>query len=239
MDLVTLAMAKKYTNDAIAEAATGEVDLSAYAKTAYVDEKVAGLVESAPDTLNTLNELAAALGDDPNFATTIATQIGGKVDKTSLGALATKSTVAKSDLATAVQTSLGKADTALQSFTETDPTVPAWAKEENKPTYTASEVGAVPTTRTVNNKALSANISLTASDVGALPNTTTLFSGNYNDLTNKPTIPSIDGLATTSYVDNAVANKEFILNSTTEGSTKKFRVTVDDTGTLTAVEITE
>lgn len=239
MDIVTLVAAKKYTNDAIAEAATGEVDLSAYATTSYVDGKVAGIVESAPDTLNTLNELAAALGDDPNFATTIATQIGGKVDKTALGTLATKSTVAKSDLATAVQTSLGKADTALQSYTETDPTVPAWAKEENKPTYTASEVGAVPTTRTVNGKALSGNITLSATDVGALPNTTTLFSGSYNDLTDKPTIPSIDGLATTTYVDDAVANKEFILNSTTEGSTKKFRVTVDDTGTLTAVEITE
>ena len=47
----------------------------------YVNNKVAGIVDSAPSTLDTLNELAAALGDDPNFATTIATQIGGKVDK--------------------------------------------------------------------------------------------------------------------------------------------------------------
>ena len=47
----------------------------------YVDNKVAGLVDSAPATLDTLNELAAALGDDPNFATTVATQIGNKVDK--------------------------------------------------------------------------------------------------------------------------------------------------------------
>jgi len=54
-----------------------------------------------------------------------------------------QSGVPKSDLAEGVQTSLGKADTALQSFTETDPTVPAWAKQPNKPTYTASEVGAV------------------------------------------------------------------------------------------------
>ena len=47
----------------------------------YVNNKVAGLVDSAPETLNTLNELAAALGDDPNFATTVANQIGTKVDK--------------------------------------------------------------------------------------------------------------------------------------------------------------
>ena len=54
------------------------------------------------------------------------------------------------------------------SFTETDPTVPAWAKEASKPSYTASEVGAVPTSRTVNGKALSSDITLNASDVGAI-----------------------------------------------------------------------
>ena len=47
----------------------------------YVDNKVSGLINSAPEALDTLNELATALGNDPNFATTIATQIGGKVDK--------------------------------------------------------------------------------------------------------------------------------------------------------------
>lgn len=47
----------------------------------YVNTKVADMVDSAPETLNTLNELAAALGDDPNFATTVATQIGNLEDK--------------------------------------------------------------------------------------------------------------------------------------------------------------
>jgi hypothetical protein len=42
----------------------------------YVDTAISNLVNSAPATLDTLNELAAALGDDPNFATTIAGQIG-------------------------------------------------------------------------------------------------------------------------------------------------------------------
>ena len=54
--------------------------------------------------------------------------------------------IPKTDLASAVQTSLGKADTALQSYTETDPTVPSWAKASTKPSYTASEVGALPST---------------------------------------------------------------------------------------------
>lgn len=52
--------------------------------------------------------------------------------------------IPKTDLADSVKISLGKADTALQSYTETDPTVPAWAKQPNKPTYTAQEVGALP-----------------------------------------------------------------------------------------------
>lgn len=58
-----------------------------------------------------------------------------------LGNLASKDTVSKSDLASDVKTSLDKADTALQSYTETDPTVPAWAKASTKPTYTKSEIG--------------------------------------------------------------------------------------------------
>lgn len=42
----------------------------------YVDKKVADLVDSSPEALDTLNELAQALGDDPNFATTVLTEIG-------------------------------------------------------------------------------------------------------------------------------------------------------------------
>jgi hypothetical protein len=56
--------------------------LSGYATTSYVDTAVSNLVDSAPGTLDTLNELAAALGDDPNFATTISNQIGTKLDAT-------------------------------------------------------------------------------------------------------------------------------------------------------------
>ena len=60
--------------------------------------------------------------------------------------------IPKTDLAEAVQVSLGKADTALQSYTETDPTVPAWAKAENKPSYTAQEVGALPANTSIPSK---------------------------------------------------------------------------------------
>ena len=51
------------------------------ATTAYVRSAVAGVVDSAPAALDTLNELAAALGDDANYATTTATSIGTKLPK--------------------------------------------------------------------------------------------------------------------------------------------------------------
>ncbi len=63
------------------------------ASTAYVMAAIAALVDSSPDALNTLNELAAALGNDPNFATTMTKALAGKQPKdatlTALAGLAT------------------------------------------------------------------------------------------------------------------------------------------------------
>jgi hypothetical protein len=66
----------------------GITDTSLLATKSYADNAastaasttVTNLIDSAPNALNTLNELAAALGDDPNFATTIATSLGNKAD---------------------------------------------------------------------------------------------------------------------------------------------------------------
>ncbi|MFA8200202.1 tail fiber protein, partial [Escherichia coli] len=63
------------------------------ASTAYVMAAIAALVDSSPGALNTLNELAAALGNDPNFATTMTKALAGKQPKdatlTALAGLAT------------------------------------------------------------------------------------------------------------------------------------------------------
>ena len=53
-------------------------DNSTYATQTYVTTAISNLVASSPATLDTLNELALALGSDPNFATTVATSIGTK-----------------------------------------------------------------------------------------------------------------------------------------------------------------
>jgi len=62
----------------VANASTGDNDTTA-ANTAFVQQEIAALVDSAPGTLNTLNELAAALGDDASFSTTVTDSIATKL----------------------------------------------------------------------------------------------------------------------------------------------------------------
>ena len=76
----------------------------------YIDTSIASLVDSAPGTLNTLNELAKALGNNEAFATTVTTQIAAKYTKPSDG-------IPKADLHADVQGSLAKADSAVQGIT--------------------------------------------------------------------------------------------------------------------------
>ena len=61
----------------VATATAGDNDTSV-ASTAFVATAIANLADSAPETLNTLNELAAALGDDANFSTTVTNSIATK-----------------------------------------------------------------------------------------------------------------------------------------------------------------
>ena len=62
----------------VATASAGDNDTTV-ASTAFVSTAVSNLVDSSPDALNTLNELAAALGDDANFSTTVTNSIATKL----------------------------------------------------------------------------------------------------------------------------------------------------------------
>jgi hypothetical protein len=75
--------------DATTKADQAEVDAKAYA-----DQVIVSIIDGAPASLNTLNELATALGDDANFASTVTASIATKADDaTTTAALATKASV--------------------------------------------------------------------------------------------------------------------------------------------------
>ena len=67
------------TNGVTATTQSASDNSTKVATTAYTDTAIANLVDSAPGTLNTLNELAAALGDDANFSTTVTNSIATKL----------------------------------------------------------------------------------------------------------------------------------------------------------------
>lgn len=133
----------------------------------------------------------------------------------------------------------------LTEFTETDPTVPSWAKQPTKPTYTLSELGAESagaaanalleaksytdgrfdiilegadpsynTFKELSDAILAQNTTIGGinTEISSVKNTlnskadkSELFSKDYNDLINTPVIPSIEGLATETWVQQQIA----------------------------------
>lgn len=69
-----------FTGTPTAPTAAPGTNTTQLATTAFIQAAVAALVDASPGTLDTLNELAAALGDDPNFATTVTNALATKVD---------------------------------------------------------------------------------------------------------------------------------------------------------------
>ncbi|HCB7480249.1 TPA: phage tail protein [Escherichia coli] len=67
-----------FTGTPTAPTAAQSVNNTQIATTAFVKSAIAAMVGSAPAALDTLNELAAALGNDPNFATTMLNALAGK-----------------------------------------------------------------------------------------------------------------------------------------------------------------
>lgn len=122
-----------FTGTPTAPTAAPGTDSGQLATTAFVRAAVAALVDSSPGALDTLNELAAALGDDPNFAATMTALIGTKADDAATAA----ALAGKADAATAVTL------TGTQTLTNKTLTGPAVnnptlvLKQSSNPTPTA------------------------------------------------------------------------------------------------------
>lgn len=144
----------------------------------YTDTKIADLINGAPSTLDTLGEIAAAMAGNADVVEALNEAIGSKANAADLAA----HTGNKSN---PHEVNLGQLG------------VTATANELNYVGGVTSNIqtqldAKVPTSRTINGKALSGNITLSAGDVGALPSSTH--------------IPSVAGLATETYVNQQIAN---------------------------------
>ena len=188
-----------------------DTDFTGYATQTYVDTQVANLVDSAPATLDTLNELSTALNNDANFANTVTTSIASKADSTTVTNLQNTLTAelgtkaATADLATVATTGsygdLLSKPTTVSTFSNdagyltpstlvtdfgllTDPQVAGQGSNVNATIINVSSF---------NNDAgylVTSDLSTVATtgsynDLLLKP---TLFSGSYDDLTNKPAL---------------------------------------------------
>ena len=86
-DIATLQSGK--ANASHTHSSSDITDIWDYATKQYVDTSISGLVDNAPDALNTLNELSAALNDDSNFASTVTTALAAKANSADLATVAT------------------------------------------------------------------------------------------------------------------------------------------------------
>ena len=150
---------------------------------AYTDTKVADLVNSAPTTLDTLGELAAAIQENETVVDALNSAIGNKANTSDLAAVATSGSY--NDL-------INKPTLFSGSYNDlTDkPTIPTVPTNVSSFTNDAGYLTSVPS-EYVTETELNAKGYLTEhQDLSSYAKKTELFSGSYNDLTNKPTIPT-------------------------------------------------
>ena len=139
-----------------------------------INSAISDLIGTAPEALNTLGEIADALNDDANLASTLTNQISAKYTKPSTG-------IPKTDLASDVKTSLGKADSSLQGITFNGTT----ATVNNGIAAITATIPAAPGTLNTNNStAQSTNASESLSGIINLHKVSK--TGSYNDLNDIP-----------------------------------------------------
>ena len=132
------------------------------ATTEFVAKSIASLVNGAPDQLNTLNELAKALGNNANFAATMTAELAKKLNSTEAeSTYATKTEVKSSE--TAAATSASAAKTSEQNAGTQANTAKAWATSTTSPDGAADTASTTGKTQSAKSWALYSKDRATAS----------------------------------------------------------------------------
>ena len=174
------------TGTPTAPTATGGTNTTQLATTEFVVGEIARVIDSAPGALDTLNEIAAALGDDPNFATTITNQINGKLSSTHDMTL----TLAGDATGAATFTNMGDAtltvtvadDSHNHTVANVDGLQASLDSKLNESAYTASDI--LTKIKTVDGSG-------SGLDADLLDGQSSAYYRNYNNLTNTPAIPAV------------------------------------------------
>jgi hypothetical protein len=176
-----------------------------YATEDYVNTAINNLINGAPEILDTLGEIANQLNNDASLLNAVLNQINGKLNIT--GGVLTGSLILHADPIENLQAATKQyVDNAVSS-------IPVSLDELSNVTLTNLSAGQVLKyngTAWINGTDNSGLGSISWTDVSGKPNFATVAtSGNYNDLTNKPSIPSFNqSLNTTNNVAfNSVTTK--------------------------------
>jgi len=180
-------------------------DTSSFATTSYVDTEIANLVSSAPTSLDTLDELAAALNDDANFASTVTNSLAAKAPLASPGLTGTPTapTASSGTNSTQIATTAyvqseisGLGNASLSSFSVTSNTASgggslSYNNTSGVFTYTPPDLSSALTTETdpvvgaiTGIVKADGNGNITAAIAGTDYST---FDGAFSSLTGKPT----------------------------------------------------
>lgn len=172
------------TGTPTAPTAAGGNNTTQIATTAFVSSEISRVIDAAPAALDTLNELAAAIGDDSNFAGTMTTALAGKLPTTHDMTLTLSGDVSGA----ATFTNMGNAtlsvtvadDSHNHTIANVDGLQTALNAKLNSSAYTAADVL---------NKIKTVDGAGSGLDADLLDGQSSAYYRNYNNLTNKPTIP--------------------------------------------------
>lgn len=183
-----------YVDEAIDKIEFPETDLSGYATETYVDNKVADLVDSAPELLNTLNELATAIENHEDAYDALLETVGNKATHEELENI-------KNELSESITS-----ETEEFHIVDEQENIIASIDENGISTTTVTANNIVVNGNDVEEHLLNSNIHVTLEEKESWNNKSN-FSGSYNDLTDKPSEIDLSNYALNSSVEE---NKNLI-----------------------------